>query len=808
MLRTRMRSLCVAAVAICAAWLASPVWAQSTNKLKLSHAAGEEVLFAATWNGWSEPNPKSTNRTEKLLAEQSLRDFFNDLSNEVNRLVEEQATNTGAPQATVLAKTLPLLLKTAITHPGTVVLNHVEEKANLIQFAIVIDAEKDIESVNDAIAKLTALAPPEGPHRLVQEKIGNGKFYRPAEAIPNSPLVRIGTMGTHVILTLGEDTTQPLLNRLQQKKNAGWVESILRDLPVERPELLVYANIKQILAAVKEANPSPQFDAGVKAFGFDNVTSFAMVGGLDAVGMHVNSLLGLKGEPHGLLALVPNKPITLDAFKRVPATASQATIVRFDLAHVMDTVLNIVGDMDPRAKEDAETGLASIERQIGFSIKDDLCKGLGDEWTLYTSGSEGGAMFIPGIVLSSSIRDQQKVQKALDVLFMALKGFSQQAGPRAPFTVQEYTVKGNKAVRLQLNNIPLAISPSWALTKDELVISLTPQLVSSHLSQAGKPSLAESDVLKDSFKRQPKPIVVSYSDPKPSLQGAYSLVNTFAPVLTGQLAQQGINFTLPPLPPLSDIEQHLQPNVTTFGFTKDGLRSETHGVIPSGVEIGPASSAVLVALLLPAVQQAREAARRSQSMNNLKQIGLALHNSHDVGNRFPGAAIRDKNGKALLSWRVHILPYIEQAPLYQQFHLDEPWDSPHNKALIEQMPAVYGSTNNPDLVKQGKTTYLAPTGEGTGWDDPKGNQIRSFTDGTSNTILAVEAHRDAAVIWTKPDDLLVDFENPQKSLKSVRAGGFQALFADGSVRFISDNINLDTLRALFTRGGGEAIGAF
>ena len=100
--------------------------------------------------------------------------------------------------------------------------------------------------------------------------------------------------------------------------------------------------------------------------------------------------------------------------------------------------------------------------------------------------------------------------------------------------------------------------------------------------------------------------------------------------------------------------------------------------------------AVLIALLLPAVQSAREAARRAQCVNNLKQIGLAMHNYASANGGFPPAAIVDPRGKPLLSWRVAILPYLDANPLYAKFKLDEPWDSPHNKELLKYMPAVYG----------------------------------------------------------------------------------------------------------------------
>src|ERR1700676_3675353 len=105
--------------------------------------------------------------------------------------------------------------------------------------------------------------------------------------------------------------------------------------------------------------------------------------------------------------------------------------------------------------------------------------------------------------------------------------------------------------------------------------------------------------------------------------------------------------------------------------------------------------AVLIALLLPAVQAAREAARRAQCVNNLKQIGLAMHNYHSTYDCFPPAVTADDQGRPLLSWRVLILPYLEEAPLYAQFHLDEPWDSPHNLPLASKMPRVYTCPSDP-----------------------------------------------------------------------------------------------------------------
>jgi prepilin-type processing-associated H-X9-DG protein len=212
---------------------------------------------------------------------------------------------------------------------------------------------------------------------------------------------------------------------------------------------------------------------------------------------------------------------------------------------------------------------------------------------------------------------------------------------------------------------------------------------------------------------------------------------------------------------------------------------------------------VLVALLLPAVQAARESARRMSSSNNLKQIGLALHNFHDTYKKFPPRVSTDASGKPLLSWRVAILPFVEQAELYQQFKLDEPWDSEHNRKLIPRMPPVYQLPGRGP--GDGKTSYLMPAGKGTFGEQPTARTLADIKDGTSNTIMCVEANNDRAVIWTKPDDLEVNPQRPVDGLTGARPGGFNVLFADGAVRFVAQTIDPQVLRALFSPAGGESV---
>jgi hypothetical protein len=205
---------------------------------------------------------------------------------------------------------------------------------------------------------------------------------------------------------------------------------------------------------------------------------------------------------------------------------------------------------------------------------------------------------------------------------------------------------------------------------------------------------------------------------------------------------------------------------------------------------------LVTTILQPAIRHALGSAARAQSANQLKQIGMAMHMFHDARKRLPAAASYGPDGKPLLSWRVHILPYFEHNELYKQFRLNEPWDSPHNKTLIEKMPPVYRSPAS-KLKEPGRTNYVVAAGPGTVFSGREGMSFREIVDGTSATILTVEVADEHAVIWTKPEDLPYDPKDPAKGLGGLYEGGFNAGACDGAVHFIPLPQPAETLRHLF-----------
>jgi hypothetical protein len=204
-------------------------------------------------------------------------------------------------------------------------------------------------------------------------------------------------------------------------------------------------------------------------------------------------------------------------------------------------------------------------------------------------------------------------------------------------------------------------------------------------------------------------------------------------------------------------------------------------------------------------------ADRARSASNLKQIALALHNYHDVYGAFPCPAVYGKGGTPLLSWRVAILPFVEQAGLYKQFRFEEPWDSAHNKKLLDKMPAVYGLPGAKGVAPHA-TYYRVFTGPNAAFPQPRvlrpgqvtfGLRLAQIVDGASNTLLVVEAGE--AVPWTKPDELAYDPKKPLPKLGGLFPEGLHAALADGSVKFLDRKVEEKALRALITPAGGEVV---
>jgi len=231
--------------------------------------------------------------------------------------------------------------------------------------------------------------------------------------------------------------------------------------------------------------------------------------------------------------------------------------------------------------------------------------------------------------------------------------------------------------------------------------------------------------------------------------------------------------------------------------------------------IGCDAIGIGMSLFLPAVQAAREAARRAQCENNLKQIGKAIQQYHEAKGCFPPAFIADKDGKPMHSWRVLILPYLGEEKLFAKYRMEEPWNSPHNAALANQMPYVYCCPSHSLLAPT--TDYAMVVGPHAISDGPTSRCKNDIQGKSSEKIMVAEA-ASASIHWMSPCDLkaekmsfAINRMNCADRLKvhdigSCHAWGANALFCDGSVRLLDrESTDAKKLAAMTCIDGMEIV---
>jgi hypothetical protein len=219
-----------------------------------------------------------------------------------------------------------------------------------------------------------------------------------------------------------------------------------------------------------------------------------------------------------------------------------------------------------------------------------------------------------------------------------------------------------------------------------------------------------------------------------------------------------------------------------------------------------------IGLLLPAVQKVREAAGRSAAVNNLKQIGIAAQNHHDTFGHFPypyfPAPVGDPGfrpvGNDRLSWRYPLLPFLEQAAVYQQYQgtSGQPWDSPANRPMAGTVVKAY---QDPRFPADPDTPYRVFVGRGALFDPnlpAKKMSLMEITDGSSNTVLAAEAAD--TVPWPQYKELPYNPVGPLPTLggRTVPKGAL-LLFADGHIQAVQQTVDPELIKKAITPRGGE-----
>lgn len=784
----------------------------------MARIAPEECIFYLTWSGMAEASPDSTNHTERLMAEPEVQRFIKEVTERLNAAIK-----TGAGEgenARRVAEITPRLVREMIVNQTTAFAGNFAEGPNgmTVPVGIVVNLgdnvgtfEKDLRAMLEILTEQPVPQPENGVTTLVTPL--------------GIPKIQFTFQDGYFILGVSQGTVSQIQQRMAGKTVPGWLTKVHDRLPVDRVSSVTYVNTKGILEAAMPfmAMAGPQAGQVIKSLGIDNLQTVVNVTGLNEKSMLSRTLFELEGKPTGLFAMLDAEPIEAGDLAAIPADATIAFSAKIDPSKTLDRIFTLVDAMERGAGQRARQELAGLQGEIGFSVEKDLFGSLGDTWSVYQSPREGGPLFTNWTAVVS-VKNPRRLRAVSETIAKSVRNFEQQmiamrpGRPRA-IGIRTMNVGGHTVHFLNSIGEDMPVAPAWCITDDKLIISLFPQGVSAFLNRSpSTKSLASLPHVQKALSAETPPSKLVHVDSAKICRSVYPLLLIGANFMFAELQREGVDLNISILPEAESIAKHLQPAITTVTNHEDGIEVASTRTLP--ISLGMSSS-VLPTLFFAGVSTSRmtrfgpapqpglldvlspRRAQRTQASNNLKQIGLAMHNYHEVHGNLPAAVSEDDDEKALLSWRVHILPFIDQGPLYDQFHLDEPWDSEHNKKLIAQMPATYMAPGS--KAGKGKTNYVTFRHAKSVFPGSDKIRFRDIKDGTSNTIMAVEADDKNAVTWTKPDDLKFNEKKPKTGLVGLRQGVFTALMCDGSVHFITEVIDNATLTNLVFRDDGKAI---
>jgi len=651
----------------------------------------------------------------------------------------------------------------------------------------------------------------------------------------------------HLVIGVGLQASEQIIatavgNTDNITKNPRWAE--LRKSDRYKVDSLAWLDLGSLMDQFGDMSLPPTLSGEVMTvreistiLGVHNIREMTMQAGYQGAQTWNDVRVNADGPLTGLATLLQQRTLSLDELPPMPKGTSGFAAATFDLYGAIDTVLQTIRPVmqktEPRAEEQMDESIAQMHEIFGGDPKEELIAGLGDVWCVY---ADPAALPIPigfSPVVAVSVKDKGVVASGVERLIDLLQ---QPGNPN--FTIRKSSKDGREFFSFNLSGMPIV--PTIMITEKWLVGSITPGSAQSMAQrELGKlPSWKPTEQVETALKELPQTYSsITVSDPAPTYQQALQ----FAPMGLSLLEQNVLPslggavempFGVEDLPAAELVTEPMFPNVTVGYSTENGIGSTTRQSVPSN-PMGNVSATVavpvMVALLLPAVQQAREAARRTQSKNNLKMIGLAMHNYHDTFNEFPRGTVpnEDLEPEERLSWAYSILPYIEQVALYNELDGKRGWEAEENTLGLQtavpayQNPSQPGARPNPS---SGDYVAMAGVGEDAATlksDDPKAGifgydrqvRFRDITDGTSNTIMITDSSKPNVSYLAGGKATIRGFSkspylNGPDGIGSPHSGVVQVLMADGSVRAISVNTDESVLEAIATKAGGEELGDF
>jgi len=545
----------------------------------MSSVAPPECLWYFSWSGVAEPDPKSTNQTEQLLAEPEVREFIRGVGKALATAIRKGAPPT--PRGQLLGAEGPNLIRVLLTHPTAAFIS----KAGIgpsgldIVGGIVVGTGDETDKVKVTLEKLeqTMLG---AEAKLQRTLLGTAA----ADAIakwhklplpPGAPTVEWGFHGKYLIVGIGEGSADAIASR-SMGKPPEWLVAIKKRLAVERVSTVHYLNVKRVISSANAIPGFGQVQTVLNVLGLGNVQQFANISGLEGTGCVGKSWVQVDGEPTGLLTVFGPEPLTAADLAPIPKDASIAIAVRVNASRLWTSILESVNKIDAASGEQFAAGVKQVEAVLGFRLQEDLFQTLGDSWCIYNSPGEGG-LLITGLTIVVPVKDHDRLVKTNEQLVQLARKNMPKPDDTVPSfarrgaSINDTTFQKQKIFYLNSFGEGMPFVLSWCVTDKQLILSLSPQNIRAFLSRdpAGG-SLADLPAVAEKLKSA-SPLLLTYQDSASMMKITYPVLQMIATMGFGEMQREGLDLDGAMLPSLSSLVRHIEPGISTLSREKDGL---------------------------------------------------------------------------------------------------------------------------------------------------------------------------------------------------------------------------------------------
>lgn len=804
---------------------------------KMMAVAPAECLAYTTWWGMVPPAGDG-NVSERWMAQPELSGFLEKLTN----LWRSTLAGTADAGASDRLDQAMQLSRHLLTHAGAIYIRKVEVSKTSQSFSmhagVLANMGDDPSRFLSQVKTLEEGIVAETDLEVSEVDIGDRKF-RSVILSENEIEVRLiwGPVSeNHFAATVGEGEMESLLARLEGP-SPEWLTTLRSRLPVERPTCISRIDGRELVSLVRLlfARDIRGFDADdpagaakekalFESLGLLELRDIGYVGGLDADGFVGRTLIDLEGEPRGLFGLFSDTPIDESQLARIPgdrmlaaaASISPKKVMEFVRAFVHQETRRIDGEGAVVVDDDPLTAeIRNWNAGSGIDFEEDLLANVDSFVFVYgsvniTNPSSG---WVFGVGASQSMAITGPFESFSRWVMSEPAEEPEEWAPRYKFSTAETGGTTWYTAKVEQGWSPIGQETCWGLSENEIVMSLDRSSMRRHLRR----SAADSDaIVNDAWFRSVLTPPADLNDAQlcfvSSLNVSQLLELAVAAIsLLDASIPQELGFDVKDIPPLEVLKKEMKPCLSAMYRTGRGFEVLQRQTYPGGSPLNTLAAVGILAL--PGAADALAQAVQAEATNNIRQLIIAMHNYHDVYRGLPARFNKNEAGEKLLSWRVHILPFLGEESLYDEFHLDEPWDSEHNRALIERMPYVF---RHPRVdTEPGKTCYLALAGEDSAMQEPgnfsakpvgKSFEQLAAADGTSQTAVMVQVNAEKAVIWTRPDDYVwTDGPDPTSGILFTKSDKTAIGMVDGSVHLLSGKKLRSIAAALFRFNDGEII---